>query len=82
MSFRTSEWFLTLNKRALDRIELVIHLGAKVKENAEATKISDPAELLQWLGKDRALLVIHHNKYLNENRASIVALIGAWIQFV
>ena len=55
-SFRTTEWFATLNLRAKDgqeRVWLILHLGAKVKDNAKGMKIADPTGLLQWLGKDR-----------------------------
>jgi hypothetical protein len=41
-SFRTTEFFATLNLRAkdgVDRVWLVLHLGAKVKDNAKDLQI-------------------------------------------
>jgi hypothetical protein len=38
---------------------LFFHLGAKVRDlPAEGIKINDPAKLLKWLGRDRAMICV------------------------
>src|SRR5262249_41248554 len=58
-SFRTTDYFATVNLRAKDgeaRVWLILHTGAKKKEAATTgLKITDPAGLLEWLAKDRCL---------------------------
>lgn len=80
MSFRTTEWFVTLNKRATDRIEFVLHLGAKVKADANTTTIQDPKNMLKWLGKDRAMMTILDRDDLRAKEVSIRQVIIEWIQ--
>ena len=47
-SFRTTEWFATINVHAQDRVRLILHLGAKVKDNAtKGMRIADPQGLLE-----------------------------------
>lgn len=55
-SFRTTEYLATMNLRARAGVGLILHLGAKVRElPAGGLSIDDPAKLLTWLGKDRAM---------------------------
>jgi hypothetical protein len=55
-SFRTTEYFATTNLRAKSGISVILHLGAKIRQlPAGGVVIDDPARLLKWLGKDRAL---------------------------
>ena len=56
-SFRTTEYFATTNLRAKAGVGLILHLGAKIRElPAGGVCIDDPAGLLKWLGKDRAMV--------------------------
>src|SRR5262245_16729700 len=55
-SFRTTEYFATTNLREKAGIGLILHLGAKIRAlPAGGIAIQDPAKLLKWLGKDRAM---------------------------
>ena len=82
LSFQTSEWFATWNLRATDRVEFVLHLGAKVRAEDIREMIPDPNGLLKWLSKDRALLVIRDAADLEAKRDSLKALITEWIRQV
>ncbi|MEQ1515196.1 MAG: DUF1801 domain-containing protein, partial [Usitatibacteraceae bacterium] len=54
-SFAVGEYFATVNLRATDTVQVILHLGAKVRADITSRiAIDDPASLLQWLGKDRA----------------------------
>jgi hypothetical protein len=82
LSFRMTEWFATVNLRAKDQVQLVMHLGAKVGKSAPAEAIPAPAGLLKWLGKDRALLSLGAGKALKGNLPALKAIAKAWIAFV
>lgn len=81
MSFRTSEWFATFNWRTKDRLEFVLHLGAKAGKEAAREAIPDSKGLLKWLGADRAMLMIPAEK-VETHREDIEAIVRAWIAFV
>ncbi|MBC8063540.1 MAG: DUF1801 domain-containing protein [Chlorobia bacterium] len=81
LSFKTTEWFATFNWRVKDQVQFVLHLGAKVKADAEVANIDDPDGLLKWQAKDRALLTLNP-KDLKATEASLTALIQAWITHV
>ncbi|HVJ26050.1 MAG TPA: DUF1801 domain-containing protein [Vicinamibacterales bacterium] len=80
-SFRTHEYFATTHLRAKIGIGLILHLGAKVREDA-AVQIEDPGGLLAWLGPDRAVV---HFADVDEVQARAPALqdvVRQWIAFV
>lgn len=84
-SFRTKDYFATLNLRAKDgkdRIWLILHLGAKVKDNSKALKIADPTSLLQWLAKDRCLIIFEDRKDIEAKKSAFKAVLREWIKQV
>lgn len=82
-SFRTTEYFATTNLREKAGIGLILHLGAKVKSlPAKGIAIADPAKLLKWLGKDRAMVVFHDAKDLADRKKPLAALIKAWVAYL
>lgn len=82
-SFRTEkDWFATFNLRAKESVELIIHLGAKVRPDVKPLKIADPKGLMKRLGKDRALVTLGAGRDIPANRAALVAIVRAWIRNV
>jgi hypothetical protein len=80
-SFRTTEYFATINLHAKDRIRLILHTGAKAKDSAKKdSRIEDPAQLLEWLGKDRALVTLGGKEDLQSKSAALQALIREWLR--
>jgi hypothetical protein len=83
-SFRTTEWFATLNNpgnpRARDRVMLVLHAGAKAKGTAIQGRVPDPEDLLRWLGKDRALVTFKDAEDIRSRRAALRSLVREWIR--
>lgn len=80
-SFRTTDWFATVNLRAKDQVQLVFHTGAKVKDTAATgLKIADPAGLLEWLAKDRCLVTLETEKDIQKKRAALQAITREWIR--
>lgn len=81
LSFRTTEWFATFNWRVKDQVQIVLHLGAKVKDASEVADIPDPDDRLKWQAKDRALLTLHPSE-IERCRETVTALIQEWIKHV
>lgn len=82
LSFRTTEWFATWNWRAQDQVQLVLHLGAKTGKELPDGAIPDPARLLEWKGKDRALASLGSGAELKARLPALKALLKAWIRYV
>lgn len=83
-SFRTGEWFATLNlrgPRGASPVRLVLHLGAK-RKLAEALAIEDPSGLLEWLGKERAVVAFVDAADLRRKRDALQRLVRSWIGHV
>lgn len=82
-SFRTSEYFATLNLRAKTGIGIILHFGAK--KGAIATTgvaIPDPTSMLVWLGKDRATVSFRDLEDVEARRSDFTMLLQAWITHV
>jgi hypothetical protein len=79
-SFRTREYFATMNLREKKGIGVILHLGAKVRDlPAEGIKINDPAKLLKWLGRDRAMIVFESLADFDAKNAAFELIIQRWI---
>lgn len=82
-SFRTHEYFATVNLREKNGIRVILHLGAKVRAaGAKGLEIPDAEKLLQWLAPDRAMVRFADSKAFEAKRAAFVKLIRAWIAHV
>ena len=82
-SFRTGEYFATVNLRAKAGIGLILHFGAKVRQMpAGETLISDPDALLKWLAADRASLEFADFADLAAKESALTAIIRQWIALV
>ena len=53
-SFYIDDHFATFNLHYPDRIQIVLHAGAKVNPDAKQFEVSDPDGLLKWAAADRA----------------------------
>lgn len=82
LSFRTTEWFATVNLRSRDSLQLVLHLGAKPGKAVAADTIPDPKGLLKWLGKDRAMATLGSGAALKANMPAFKAVLKAWVRYV
>jgi len=82
-SFRTSEYFATTNLREKRGIGIILHLGAKVRSLPSGkVAIDDPGMLLQWLGKDRAMIAFESREDFSAKRAAFERVIKQWITHV
>lgn len=79
-SFRLADDFATLHLRRADGIGLILHYGAKKSAISETgVDIPDPHRLLEWLGKDRALVVFRDKADIEAKHDALTALVRAWI---
>jgi hypothetical protein len=80
-SFRTSEYFATFFLRATDSVQLIFHMGAKVKDNStKGLQIPDPEGMLQWLAKERCIVTLGAGKELAKRRGALQEIVRAWIR--
>jgi hypothetical protein len=80
-SFKTTEFFATVNWRHKAGVQLVLHRGAKARNDDVTLNIEDPADLLAWRDKDRALLTIPAGE-LKKHTKPLQAIIRQWIAYV
>lgn len=82
-SFRTSEYFATLHLRAKDGVQVILHLGAKTRDNSTSgVVIADPESLLEWLARDRASAKFRDLKDIDAKRSAFANVIRQWIKEV
>ena len=80
-SFRTVEYFATFHLREKVGFGVILHLGAKARSGAQPS-IADPAGLLHWLGKDRAIVRFAGPADVESQKAALAATVEQWIAFV
>ncbi|HEX7926296.1 MAG TPA: DUF1801 domain-containing protein [bacterium] len=79
-SFLTKDFFATFNFMGMDAFRLVLHTGAVPKPAAQAGfKINDPAGLLRWQGKDRALIGFRDAADVQSKLPALTAVLQQWI---
>jgi hypothetical protein len=82
-SFCVNEYFATINVRSNDAVQIVLHLGAKTRDDiTDRLAINDPKALLQWLSKDRASVKFHDMKEIHANGVAFQEIIRLWITFL
>ena len=78
-SFYLADHFATFKLRPEAKIQLVLHTGAKPKARAKTFEVPDPACLLTWPAKDRALLELASSAEVKKHGAAIEAILRSWI---
>ncbi len=83
-SFRTSEYFATTNLNPKGGgVRVILHTGAKVRASGvSAVAIDDPAGLLQWLAKDRAMVTFADTGDVAAKRSALQAILRAWMELL
>ncbi len=78
-SFRTTDFFATTHLRSRDQVQLIFHLGAKVRKDLPPLELADPAGLVKWLAQDRCLVTVGMGKTVQANKGALEASVRAWI---
>lgn len=79
-SYRTHEYFATTNLRDQAGIGVILHLGAKVRN--ETVAIDDPARLLTWHGTNRASVSFGGMAELRRNETAFRQILVQWVGVV
>lgn len=80
-SFRVVEYFATTHLRAKQGTGLILHFGAKKNAiSASGVDLPDPAGLLNWLAKDRAMVSLRDEADLAAKAPALQALLREWIR--
>jgi len=78
-SFFIEDHFATFNLHYPDRVQIVLHAGAKVNPNANQFEISDPSGLLKWAAADRASITFGSAAEVDDRMASFQDILRQWI---
>ena len=79
-SFRTSDWFATLNgPRHVKEPMIILHAGAKAKGVVLKDRVPDPEGLLKWMGNDRAQIILKNATHIKSEQQALRAIIRTWI---
>jgi hypothetical protein len=82
-SFHTSEHFATMQLRAKDGVQIILHLGAKPRDTATTGIVIDDLEaLLTWLAKDRASVTFRDMDDIDARRPAFAHVIRQWITHI
>jgi len=73
------DYFATIHPRASGQVQIIFHTGAKAKGKLMQGGVTDPAGLLRWLAKDRAIASLGAGAAFRANRPKLAALTRAWI---
>ena len=73
--------FATFHLRRSDRVQLVLHLGAKPRPGATVREsVPDPEGLLEWKGADRAIITVSDAADASTKRSAITGIVRVWVQ--
>lgn len=82
-SFRTTDWFATLNgPRQVKEPMLILHAGAKEKGLDLKDRIPDPDGLIKWLGNERGQIVLKDADDIKTKQGVLKGIVSAWIQLL
>jgi len=80
LSFRSADYFATINLRSTDAVQLVFHRGAKSTDGERKMRVADPKGLIQWLSSDRCLVTLGKGPAIAANTAALRAIVKAWVR--
>ncbi|MFO0584356.1 MAG: DUF1801 domain-containing protein [Anaeromyxobacter sp.] len=82
-SYRTRDFFATVNLRSTGTVQVVLHTGAKAKATARSgLDVPDPEGLLTWLAKDRALADLGAGRAFTARCRAFARIVKAWLRYV
>lgn len=80
-SFYVQEYFATMHIRNTQAVQVILHLGAKVRQTPELS-IDDPNGLLEWLGKDRASVKFGDMQAIKAQGEAFKNIVRQWIAYL
>ncbi|HVL25198.1 MAG TPA: DUF1801 domain-containing protein [Thermomicrobiales bacterium] len=77
-SFGYDDDRVTFKLHPADRLQLIFHRGARVKDTTGFT-FEDPSGLLRWATPDRAVVTLRDAGDIETHQAALLTVITAWI---
>jgi hypothetical protein len=62
-----------------DRLQLVLHRGARTRDDAADFRFEDPTGLLEWLAADRAVVTFRDLADVEARKAAVADLVSRWV---
>jgi len=79
-SFRyAGEDRVTFRLQPGDRLQLVLHRGAKIRDDAGDFAFTDDAGLLEWVAADRAVVTFRDLDDVAARGPAVVELVSRWV---
>lgn len=79
-SFRTTDFFATMNVHRKDSVRLILHTGAKGKQGSSpGDEVEDPSGILERLAKDRCMVTIRDGADLGAKASALREIVRQWI---
>ena len=79
-SFLIEDHFATFKLYPPNAIQLVLHTGAKVKNQPKTFVVDDPHNLLQWVTGDRCVLILKSAEHARQMREAVASIVKQWIR--
>jgi len=79
-SFYVDEHFATFSLHHPERLQVVLHTGAKVNPDARRVEIDDPDGLLSWPSDDRAVVTFSSPEDVAARIGAFTSIVRQWIQ--
>jgi hypothetical protein len=70
---------VTLRLQPGDRLQLVLHRGAKVRDDAADFRFDDDSGLLDWVAPDRAVITFRDLDDVAARRSTVADLVRRWV---
>jgi hypothetical protein len=81
-SFYCHGWFATANVRAKDSVQIVLHHGARVRDDSTLRQtLDDSAHLLAWASPDRALVTFTSVADFQHKQEAFHKIIQQWAAY-
>jgi hypothetical protein len=62
-----------------DRLQLVLHRGAKVRDDSEGFRFDDPTGSVEWVTSDRGVVTFRDLDDVEARRDAVVDLVNRWV---
>ncbi|WP_201291489.1 DUF1801 domain-containing protein [Arthrobacter zhaoguopingii] len=71
---------VTMNLRPTDRLQIVLHRGAKVRADVAGFQFADESGLVQWLARDRGTVSFASADDAEKKREDFLRLVDRWMR--
>jgi hypothetical protein len=71
---------VTFKLHPTDRVQLILHRGAKVRTEADGFSFEDRTGLVRWRGADRGVLTFHDLGEIDARCAEVVRIVNEWVR--